>query len=63
VIDANRFRTDEVLAAIDKVGSRSLKWMAVTHYDADHLGDIVSVATSPGVSVGTFYDRGGDRSV
>lgn len=63
VIDANRFRTDEILAAIDQVGSRSLKWMAVTHYDADHLGDIVSVATSPGVSVGAFYDRGGDRTV
>jgi len=62
VIDANRFRTDEILAAIDKVGSRALKWMAVTHYDADHLGDIVSVATSPGVTVGTFYDRGGDRT-
>jgi beta-lactamase superfamily II metal-dependent hydrolase len=40
-----------------------LKWIANTHYDADHLGDIVSVATSPGVSVGTFYDRGGDRNV
>lgn len=63
VIDANRFRTDEVLAAIDKVGSRSLKGMANTHYDADHLGDIVSIATSPGVSVGTFHDRGGDRNV
>ncbi len=63
VIDANRFRTDEILTAIDKVGSRSLKWMAVTHYDADHLGDIVSVATSPGVTVDTFYDRGGDRTV
>jgi len=63
VIDANRFRTDEILAAIDQFGSRTLKWMAVTHYDADHLGDIVSVATSPGVTVGTFYDRGGDRTV
>jgi competence protein ComEC len=63
VIDANRFRTDEILTAIDLVGLRSLKWMAATHYDADHLGDIVSVATSPGVTVGTFYDRGGDRNV
>jgi beta-lactamase superfamily II metal-dependent hydrolase len=63
VIDANRFRTAEILTAIDQIGSRNLKWMAVTHYDADHLGDIVSVATSPGVSVGTFYDRGGNRTV
>jgi beta-lactamase superfamily II metal-dependent hydrolase len=63
VIDANRFRTDEILTAIDLTGLRSLKWMAVTHYDADHLGDVVSVATSPGVTVGTFYDRGGDRTV
>jgi beta-lactamase superfamily II metal-dependent hydrolase len=37
--------------------------MANTHYDSDHLGDIISVATSPGVSVGTFYDRGGSRTV
>jgi beta-lactamase superfamily II metal-dependent hydrolase len=63
LMDANRFRTDEVLAAIDMVGSRTLKWIANTHYDADHLGDIVSVATSPGVSVGTLHDRGGDRKV
>jgi beta-lactamase superfamily II metal-dependent hydrolase len=63
VIDANRFRTAEILTAIDQIGSRTLKWMAVTHYDADHLGDIVSVATSPGVTVGRFYDRGGNRTV
>jgi beta-lactamase superfamily II metal-dependent hydrolase len=62
VIDANRFRTAEILAGIDHIGTRKLKWMAVTHYDADHLGDIVSVATSPGVTVGRFYDRGGSRA-
>ena len=63
VIDANRYRTAEILSAVDQIGSRTLKWMAVTHYDVDHLGDVVSVATSPGVTVGAFYDRGGDRTV
>ena len=62
VIDANRFRKDEMLGAIDTVGSRNVKWIAATHYDADHLGAIVDVATAPGVSVGQFYDRGGPRT-
>jgi beta-lactamase superfamily II metal-dependent hydrolase len=62
VIDANRFRKDEMLGAIDTVGSRSIEWIATTHYDADHLGAVVDVATAAGVSVGQFYDRGGDRT-
>jgi len=61
VIDANRFRSAEMLAAIDAIGTRNLTWVASTHYDADHLGAIVDVATATGVSVGQFYDRGGDR--
>jgi beta-lactamase superfamily II metal-dependent hydrolase len=59
LIDTNRFRSAEVLAVLDEVGTRSLKWVAVSHYDADHLGGILDVATAPGASVGTFYDRGG----
>ena len=62
VIDANRFRRDEMLSAIDTIGSRSIEWIATTHYDADHLGAVVDVATASGVSVGQFYDRGGDRT-
>ena len=63
VIDANRFRGNEMLGAIDTIGSRNIKWIATTHYDADHLGAIVDVATASGVTVGQFYDRGGDRTV
>jgi beta-lactamase superfamily II metal-dependent hydrolase len=59
LIDTNRFRSAEVLAVLDELGTRSLKWVAVSHYDADHLGGVLDVATAPGVSVGTFYDRGG----
>jgi beta-lactamase superfamily II metal-dependent hydrolase len=59
VIDTNRFRAAEVLAVLDSLGSRELRWIAVSHYDADHLGGIVEVATAPGASVETVYDRGG----
>lgn len=63
VIDVNRYRADDVLAALDKYASRSLKWIVTSHYDADHLGGVEDLARSPGVTVGTFYDRGGDRTV
>jgi beta-lactamase superfamily II metal-dependent hydrolase len=59
LIDTNRFRSAEVLAVMDELGSRTLKWVSVSHYDADHLGGVIDVVNSPGVSVGTFYDRGG----
>jgi beta-lactamase superfamily II metal-dependent hydrolase len=59
VLDTNRYREDDVLAVLDSFGSRELAWVAVTHYDADHLGGIVAVATAPGASVETAYDRGG----
>ncbi len=62
VIDVNRYRVDNVLSALDDYASRTLEWIAVSHYDADHLGDVEDLARSPGVTVGTFYDRGGDRN-
>lgn len=62
LIDANRFRDAEILEAMDDLGSRDLEWISVSHYDADHLGAVVDVATAPGVSVGAVYDRGGDRN-
>jgi glyoxylase-like metal-dependent hydrolase (beta-lactamase superfamily II) len=62
LIDTNRFRSAEVLAVLDSFGSRQLEWIVVSHYDADHLGGIVDVATAPGVSVETVYDRGGDAN-
>jgi beta-lactamase superfamily II metal-dependent hydrolase len=57
-IDTNRFREDEVLAVMDGFGSRELEWVSVSHYDADHLGGIVDVATAPAFG-GTATDLGG----
>lgn len=62
LIDTNRFREQEVLDVLDEFGSRALEWVSVSHYDADHLGDIVGVATAPGASVERAFDRGGDRN-
>jgi beta-lactamase superfamily II metal-dependent hydrolase len=62
LIDTNRFRGDEVLAVLDSLGTRTLEWTSVSHYDADHLGGLVGVATAPGVSVERAYDRGGPRT-
>lgn len=61
LIDARNGSAPEILAALDATGSRSLKWVMASHYDADHIGDIVDVASSPGVTITTTYDRGGDR--
>lgn len=63
LLDAGSGSADEVLAALDAAGGRSLAWAAVSHYDADHVGDVAEVATAPGASVGVVYDRGGDRTV
>jgi competence protein ComEC len=62
LIDNNRFREDEVLAVLDDFGTRALEWIAVSHYDADHLGGIVGVATASSASVERVYDRAGDRN-
>jgi beta-lactamase superfamily II metal-dependent hydrolase len=61
VIDTNRHRSAEVLQVLDEMGSRTLEWVSVSHYDADHLGGILDVATAPGVSVERAFDRGGGR--
>jgi len=59
LIDTNRFRSAEVLAALDSLGSRTLEWVSVSHYDTDHLGGILDVVQAAGVTVGAFHDRGG----
>jgi beta-lactamase superfamily II metal-dependent hydrolase len=63
VIDVNRYRAADVLAALDQYASRALEWIAVSHYDADHVGGVEDLARTAGVTVGSFYDRGGDRNV
>lgn len=62
LVDANNTSAPKVLATLDANGGRGrLAWISPSHYDADHLGDVVDVATAPGVSVDAVYDRGGDR--
>jgi beta-lactamase superfamily II metal-dependent hydrolase len=61
VVDTNAHRSEEVLAVLDQFGTRELEWIAVSHYDSDHLGGILDVATAPGASVETVYDRGGGQ--
>ena len=47
-IDTNMYKDDDVLAALDTIGTRDLAWISVSHYDADHLGGIEAVGTVPG---------------
>jgi beta-lactamase superfamily II metal-dependent hydrolase len=61
LIDTNRHRSAEVLAVLDEMGSRALEWISISHYDADHLGGVVDVATAPDVTVEAVHDRGGGR--
>jgi beta-lactamase superfamily II metal-dependent hydrolase len=58
VLDVPRGRAPRVLEALDTLGSRKLRWIMVSHYDADHLGGVVSLATAPDVRVANIYDRG-----
>jgi beta-lactamase superfamily II metal-dependent hydrolase len=63
LIDTNRFREQEVLDVLDDdFGTRTLEWVAVSHYDADHLGGILGVVTADGASAERAYDRGGDEN-
>jgi beta-lactamase superfamily II metal-dependent hydrolase len=63
IVDVNRGGDDEVLAQLDAWGARDdVRWMSVSHYDADHLGGVVDVATAVS-GLTAVYDRGGDRTV
>jgi beta-lactamase superfamily II metal-dependent hydrolase len=63
LVDANNGARSKVVATLDANGGRGrLAWISPSHYDADHLGDVVDVATTSGVSVDAVYDRGGDRN-
>jgi putative cell wall-binding protein/beta-lactamase superfamily II metal-dependent hydrolase len=62
LIDLGDGGLEETLAALDRSGGRSLAWVSPSHYDADHLGDLVQLMNVPGVTVGAVFDRGGDRN-
>ena len=47
-----------VLRTLGELGSRRVRWVAVTHFDDDHSGGVRALATAPGVEIGTVFDRG-----
>lgn len=61
LLDTPTSRSKEVLDALGDEGAGQLRWIAVSHYDRDHLGGIVDVGTADKVSVETIYDRGGGQ--
>ncbi len=70
VLDAPSGHSDDVLDVLDNsFQTRELEWVAVSHYDADHLGGLLSrggetgLLVSDGVTVKRVYDRGGDKTV
>lgn len=62
LIDAGAGDDDYVLAELDRRGSRALEWMSVSHYDADHVGDVADPAHRPSsVSLITRVDHRTNR--
>ncbi len=55
LIDAGDGSADEIGAQLSAWGVTSLVWVAASHYDSDHIGDIADLQ----VTVPTVYDRGG----
>jgi competence protein ComEC len=57
------FMAARVASYLDRVlGRRSVDYMVVSHYHADHFGSLVALIRDYGVTVTTAtYDRGGDR--
>lgn len=63
LVDAGAGASDEVLGWLDANASRGdLVWASVSHYDADHVGDVEDVGRASGVNLSAVYDRGGDRN-
>lgn len=62
LVDASRYGGNRELILHALRGSRPnhLKWIAVSHYDADHMGNVESIGRA--VSPEIVYDRGGDIS-
>lgn len=53
--EANR---EAIADTIRSLGASSLAWIVVSHYDKDHLGNVVSIGKE--FSPPVVYDRGGD---
>lgn len=50
---------DEIADYLRALSINSLDALVVTHYDSDHLGGVDVLVDDEGISVATFYDRGG----
>jgi beta-lactamase superfamily II metal-dependent hydrolase len=55
LLDAGDGSADDVTDQMQAWGADALGWAALTHYDADHIGDLVDLT----VDVPVVYDRGG----
>ena len=60
VIDIPDGEADTVADHLNPFPNTSVKWVAASHYHADHLGGIDDFLTVQDVD--TVYDRGGDRN-
>jgi beta-lactamase superfamily II metal-dependent hydrolase len=54
ILDAGQGSADEITGAVGGLGG-SVEWLAATHYDADHIGDVANLT----VDVPVVFDRGG----
>lgn len=63
IVDVNRGAASTVLRALDEAGTRKVRWISTSHYDADHIGGVVDLGTASGVTIGRVFDRGGDRNI
>lgn len=59
VVDIAKGAANKVLDALDRRGSRALKWVVASHYHGDHIGDIHVLGRTGGVKIESVYDRGG----
>ena len=56
LVDAGRGLADAIVDNLTEGGNTHLDYVMPSHADTDHLGDVVPVVTSPGITVGTYAD-------
>jgi beta-lactamase superfamily II metal-dependent hydrolase len=64
LIDVNESSAPKIASYLQSVlGTKTVDYILLTHYHADHMGDYVNLLKNNGVTVRTAtYDRGGSRT-
>jgi competence protein ComEC len=64
LVDVNQSNAAKIASYIQSVlGTKTVDYILLTHYHADHMGDYVNLLKNNGVTVRTAtYDRGGSRT-